>query len=528
MGVGMMRQRSIKTTLFIGICALLALSQLVAGFMLYRQQAQLAREQIRIVSDVAVQPLINLASNGIDGGNTMILTNAEAKALYMASRALYVKMSGTSAGAEKTDFSDAIPPQKVEYEHVAENQSVDVLRAAARNTGLLEAQGLNVVRIPLTGVKNGGELVAVFSAAELDGLEAQAIRSVGSVALLVFGVGAFTALWLGRRVAGPIEAMAQRMATIAATLDLSLRLPEDRSDEIGQIARNFNSLLTAQHGVMREILTSSEQVLGAAGDLNRDAAEMFRDAEDQQRRTRSTTQSIETMTVSIAHVARGADDVSRVSEQALTAADDGSTAVASAAAGMARIAGSVRQSGEMIKSLGQRSNQISGIVQVIREIAEQTNLLALNAAIEAARAGEQGRGFAVVADEVRKLAERTSTATSEIGDMIRAIHAETAQAVAGTDEGDRLVGEGLELTERAGTLIARINEGIRATVDQVHDIAAATREQTGVSAQITQDMEAMTRIAREYETIVEHTVQSARQLEQLVSQLKSSVGRFRL
>ena len=524
----MARYHSVKTTLFIGICAVLAMSQLVAGMMQYRNQSGMAREQIRIVSEVAVQPLINLASNGINGGNTMILNNGDAKSLYAASRVLYLKMSGTSAGAEKTDFSDAIPPQKVEHEFLAPNQDAERLKAAAQGSGLLTTQQWYVVRIPLQEVKNGGELVAVFSAAELEGLEWRVFRNVGGISLLVFGIGVVMAMWMGRRIAGPIEGMAQRMAAITTSLDLNARLAEDRDDEMGEIARNFNSLLSTQQGLMRDILDSAEQVLTAAQELHRDAEQMSCEAEQQKSRTSSTTRSIATMTDSIAQVADSTRDVSSVSDQAMAAATEGGAAVNSAATSMARIADSVRQSGEMIKSLGRRSNQISGIIQVIREIADQTNLLALNAAIEAARAGEQGRGFAVVADEVRKLAERTAAATGEIGDMIRMIHDETAQAVASTEAGDRLVVEGVALAEQAGSAIARINDSIGATVKQIHGIAAATQEQSVVSEHIARDMEIMARITGEYETVVSRTTQASRQLEQLATQLKTGIGRFRV
>lgn len=524
----MSHRQSIKTTLFISICAILVVSQLVGGMMQYWSQSRLARGQIKAVAEQAVQPLISLATNAINGGNTMILNNAEAKSLYNATGVLFLRMAGTSLGAPKTEWSEAIPPQKIEHEFVAKDQDAAKLRSDSQTAGLLEDRLLYVVRIPLQDVKNGGEITAVFSAAQLAGLKGQVALDVGTVSVAIIVVGVLLSWWLGRRIADPVIEMARQVGTITQNLDLKARMPEDGSQEAAQIAASFNSLLETLHRLMGDILGSAEKLQGAARELKADAEEVRRDAEMQKNRTDSTTHGIEAMTRSIGQVADSTRDVSAMSDRAMAAAREGGATVENAARGMGEIAHSVQQSGALIKSLGERSTQISGIIQVIREIADQTNLLALNAAIEAARAGEQGRGFAVVADEVRKLAERTSTATSEIGGMIQTIQAETVRAVSSMEEGDKLVAAGVREAEQAGNAIRRINESIEATVRQIHGIAGATQEQTAVSSRIASDMDAMANITGEFQRVVGQTTQAASQLEALATELKESAGRFRV
>jgi methyl-accepting chemotaxis protein len=182
----------------------------------------------------------------------------------------------------------------------------------------------------------------------------------------------------------------------------------------------------------------------------------------------------------------------------------------------------------VITSLGEQSHQISNIVMVIKEIADQTNLLALNAAIEAARAGEQGRGFAVVADEVRKLAERTTQSTQEIAAMIQSIQAGTDNAVAGMSEGSTRVNEGVRMVGRAGSSMELIQDGVQKVLAAIGDISASLREQNASSNQIARNVEGIARMTDETSTIVRDVAASADQLEQLAAALKDSVGQFKL
>ncbi len=231
--------------------------------------------------------------------------------------------------------------------------------------------------------------------------------------------------------------------------------------------------------------------------------------------------------MSINQVAENSRETRGVSEQACKLSSEGEQSARAAADQMLDTAESVGHSMQLIEQLSQRSLEISGIVKVIRDIAEQTNLLALNAAIEAARAGEQGRGFAVVADEVRKLAERTASSTSEISSMIEAIQSEVARAVENLKENNEQVGRGKSLAEQVAATLARINEGARITMERINDISSAAAEQGTASNDIARNVEKIAQMTEETSLSVSQASVSAQALQSLASQLHGEVAQFR-
>ena len=225
--------------------------------------------------------------------------------------------------------------------------------------------------------------------------------------------------------------------------DLTKRVPVGiGSDEITGLARDFNLFIQKMHGALSLVNQATNRLATSTIELSSTADNVVRAAEGQESRAVQSASAVEEMTMTAGDVARNSTEAARLAQETAETARSGEEVMTQTVTGMQQISEAVVQAANIITTLGRSSDQIGEIVRVIEDIADQTNLLALNAAIEAARAGEQGRGFAVVADEVRKLAERTTKATKEIGDMIRQIQQDTKSAVASMDQGTNQVGQG--------------------------------------------------------------------------------------
>jgi len=240
----------------------------------------------------------------------------------------------------------------------------------------------------------------------------------------------------------------------------------------------------------------------------------------------STAAAFEQNASSIKQVAEQTRETAEISQQASGLSVRGEQAARETALEMTRIAEAMQESARMISSLSQRSKDISGIVKVIKDIAEQTNLLALNAAIEAARAGEQGRGFAVVADEVRKLAERTASATTEISGMIEAVQSEVTAAVGNLGARNEQIGQAVKLAEQVAGTLAEINEGAIRTQQHIQGITNAATEQGVASSQIAGDIGRIAQMAAQNNTVVAEAANSARYVDELAAKLRDEISRF--
>jgi len=238
--------------------------------------------------------------------------------------------------------------------------------------------------------------------------------------------------------------------------------------------------------------------------------------------------SIEELTTSIEMVAGNAQDAEQIASESGRRSDQGAVQVKDATDEMMRIAQNVNETAQQMATLSEQSLQIGSIANVIKEVADQTNLLALNAAIEAARAGEQGRGFAVVADEVRKLAERTTNSAQEISSMIASIQGNTDQASATMQQGNQRVTEGVALAGRAGESMRLISEGSRGVVNAVTDISNSLREQRTTSSDITRRIEHIAHMTEETSTTVSQVAATAGHLKAMADELKLAVSGFRV
>jgi len=387
-----------------------------------------------------------------------------------------------------------------------------------------------------TSCHNVGEnavLGAVSMNISLNGIN-NAVREssikVVSVALgLLVLVIAFIFFFVNRSVSRPLDHLSQNMAQIAeGEGDLTRRLAIERHDEIGKTSAIFNTFMDKLQSVVRDVKDSADKVSVTARQLASSSREVTSSSQSQSQATASMAGAIEEITASIGHVADNSTHAYEMALEAGQLSNEGAGAVQQAVGEMSKISESVGQSTQMIRDLDLKSKQISDIVNVIKEIADQTNLLALNAAIEAARAGEQGRGFAVVADEVRKLAERTTVSTQEIAKMIDSIQASTQSSVQGMELSSTQVQEGVQMAARSGESMTKIEASTRKVQDAVNEISSALREQSAASNQLAQEVERIAQMTEKNGHSAKGSSEAAAQLEAMAATLKASVDRFRV
>jgi methyl-accepting chemotaxis protein len=308
--------------------------------------------------------------------------------------------------------------------------------------------------------------------------------------------------------------------------DLTHRVVKEYSGEHRKIKESINQVAESLEQAISEVREAVKATADAANLISSSTEQMAAGAQEQTSQTSEVATSIEAMTKTIMENSENAQETVRVAKDAKSAAEAGGEVVKETVNGMRRIAVVVERSGETVKELGRSSDQIGAIVNVIDDIADQTNLLALNAAIEAARAGEQGRGFAVVADEVRKLAERTTKATKEIALMIKKIQADTTGAVSSMEEGTKQVRDGIALADRAGQSLSDIVTVSQRVTDMVLQIATASEEQSTSSEEISKNVEAIATVTGQTATGTEQIARTAEELNRLTDNLQHLVSKF--
>lgn len=346
------------------------------------------------------------------------------------------------------------------------------------------------------------------------------------VAVLMMMSGFMLYRSLIRTIGGePVDAakMTQRIASGDLTQDITLR-PDDRSSLLAAIRGMQESLRT----IIRGIGESADTLTASAQDISLAANQVSTAANLQSDQSAAMAASIEEMAVSITHITDSAAGAHQSAADAQGLSDVGEAAVTDAIAEMDSISAAVMTTAESVKELGERSEQISKIVEVIREVADQTNLLALNAAIEAARAGEQGRGFAVVADEVRKLAERTTQATSEIKATVESVREGTAKVVKEMADGSHRVQAGVVLIRRVGGTMSRIQDGVGQMMNAAEAISASLHEQNTANHEIARNVEDIARMTGETSAVVSSVAKAAAHLEKLSVSMSGSVHQFRI
>lgn len=349
---------------------------------------------------------------------------------------------------------------------------------------------------------------------------------LGLVSVLLTAVVIFLVMTVQTR---PLGHLAEAMEALAGGEgDLTRRLPEDRKDELGRVSRAVNQFLGNLQRMFIEVRDQSSGVAQGVLEVSGSADQVAESSGRLADAAGDNAATVEEITVSIAHIASNASEVDTIMGDTQQASHQSCARVRDMQSHMSSIADSIRMLSESLSGLADRSSEISGIVNVIREIADQTNLLALNAAIEAARAGEQGRGFAVVADEVRKLAERTSTATSEIHRMIDGMQGETVRAVGNMNETRAAVESGVERASSVAEEIAEIEQSISRAAARVREIAEATNEQSSATTLLAQSAEQTSNAVQTVDGAIQQASATLRELGVMADRLGALVARFKL
>jgi methyl-accepting chemotaxis protein len=494
---------SIRSTLIVSIVGLVLASQAVVGVLQYRELADAKREEIRNVVEAVVQPIVNLAASGVEGGNLMILQNSEAKSLYLASKVKYLRISGMSAGADKTDFSEAIPPQRIEHEFIDDK---DARAAKYRNAAAASVTGLDrdnatfVHKQPLAGVKNGGEIIAVFSAESLSGLEWRVALNVLLSTTLISLVSVGLAILIGNRISDPIVAMNREISGINGAMDLSRRIDIRTDNEIGKAAQAFNGMMDSMQDTVSGMRGVVNAVTAVTGELAAGNQNLSQRTEEHATTLEETAASLEELTTTVRQNAENSRQANELAGGASRVAAKGGEVVG-------------RMSGTMA-SIHESSKKVVSILDVIDGIAFQTNILALNAAVEAARAGEQGRGFAVVATEVRNLAQRSAAAAKDIKALI--------------DESASKVEHGTRLAEDAARTMEEILQAVNRVTEITAEISVATVEQSTGIEQVNQSITQLDAATQQNAALVEEVSAAVETVEREVQRLAEAASVFKL
>ena len=414
-----------------------------------------------------------------------------------------------------------LPPQMFEL------RSAEDWNLANHWLGSKAAPRARAIKTALTEMIESQQKLVVDDRHHLESLDASTKTTLIGASGIAMLVGIIVAWLISRSIINAVRTLVGRAQEIASGDLTGVALQVKTKDELGDLTISINEMSNALTKLVTEVTLSAREVAAASTEIAASSEEMSQGMNDQNQQMFQISSAIEEMGASVVEVARKSGEAANNAAESGQVAQAGGTVVEQTIEGMRSISEAVSAGAASVAELGKRGEQIGKIIDVINDIADQTNLLALNAAIEAARAGEHGRGFAVVADEVRKLADRTTKATDEIGDSIKAIQNETGEAVQRMNAGTEQVATGVESATEAGQSLRKIVTSAQEVAGMIQSIAAAAEQQSAASEEVSRNVEAISSVSRQAGEGAQQAAQAAAQLSTKAEQLQQLVSTFK-
>ena len=357
--------------------------------------------------------------------------------------------------------------------------------------------------------------------------EHEAINGMIAITVISLVLGVAIGFWISSGIKRSLNNTNNIIRQIADNNDLTLRVAEGK-DELGEMGANFNQMMGHLSTALNEVSSAATQLAAASEETSAVTDEARSGVMRQKSETDQVATAMNEMSASMHEVARNATQAAEAVASADAETSAGTRVVEHSVDAINGLAAEVQKASGVIEDLATDSQNIGSVLDVIKDIAEQTNLLALNAAIEAARAGEQGRGFAVVADEVRTLAQRTQESTAQIQTTIESLQARASKAVGVMNEGQRMAEQGVSQAGEAGASLSGISAAITTIGDMTHQIASAAEQQSAVSEEINRSIVTISEATNEMSLGSEHVSKASYDIAQLATELQTSVSRFKV
>ncbi|GLS04363.1 methyl-accepting chemotaxis protein [Chitiniphilus shinanonensis] len=528
----------------LGIAGLLVVAVTVVVAWVFVERA---REPVRNLTDNIVPTLELLTQLNVEFGNTRrellvhVLNHDEAamrqveeefnhsEKLIRESLAQYNKTISDDTDQKNSDEFR----RELDAYFVLAHQALDASKQQQKDQAMQQALGPGAAQAGkvFDALDRMGDYYTVLTQRSRDSVNAgfSALLTTLGVVFAVAALGLLiTGEYITRAVAGPLLRLRDFVAEVGRSYEFTRRLGATDRDEVGETSRAFDSLLDTLQGSLRELSDIGGKVGAHAGEVATASTELSAASHKVSESTVSMAAAVEQVTVSVNHVADRAESTDEIARNAGQYASEGGTVIGETIERINQIASRVQDSSANIQSLVERTANIGSVVNTIKEIADQTNLLALNAAIEAARAGEQGRGFAVVADEVRKLAERTASSTAEINDTVSAIQREARQTVEAMQRAVVEVEEGVAHAGQASEAIQRIRRSTESVVGEVGQISSAMREQSTAGTSMAQEIEKVAQMSEQTSTAALRTSEASNDLHSLARDMQQVIARYRV